>query len=66
MTLVNGAGTAANSKIAAVLFCAGLLPQCVVCCVTWKGGKTDTPVYNSAYIEGIHNLYEFDVGKLSG
>lgn len=25
-----------------------------------------TPVYNSAYIEGIHNLYEFDVGKLSG
>ena len=25
-----------------------------------------TPVYNSAYIEGIHNLYEFDVGTLSG
>lgn len=25
-----------------------------------------TPVYNSAYIEGIHNLYEFDVGKFSG
>lgn len=25
-----------------------------------------TPVYNSAYIEGIHNLYKFDVGKLSG
>ena len=25
-----------------------------------------TPVYNSAYIEGIHNLYEYDVGKLSG
>ena len=22
-----------------------------------------TPVYNSAYIEGIHNLYEFDVGE---
>lgn len=26
----------------------------------------DTPVYNSAYIEGIHNLYEFDCGELSG
>ena len=26
----------------------------------------DTPVYNSAYIEGIHNLYEFDAGPLSG
>ena len=26
----------------------------------------DTPMYNSAYIEGIHNLYEFDVGDLSG
>ncbi|MDY3282410.1 DUF4430 domain-containing protein [Dysosmobacter sp.] len=26
----------------------------------------DTPVYGSAYIEGIHNLYEFDVGELSG
>ena len=25
-----------------------------------------TPVYNSAYIQGIHNIYEFDVGKLSG
>jgi len=25
-----------------------------------------TPMYNSAYIEGIHNLYEFDVGELSG
>ena len=25
-----------------------------------------TPVYNSAYIEGIHNLYEFDCGNLSG
>lgn len=25
-----------------------------------------TPLYNSAYIEGIHNLYEFDVGPLSG
>lgn len=24
-----------------------------------------TPAYNSAYIEGIHNLYEFDVGQLS-
>lgn len=27
---------------------------------------TDTPLYNSAYIEGIGNLYEFDVGELSG
>lgn len=27
---------------------------------------SNTPVYNSAYIEGIHNLYEFDVGNLSG
>ena len=27
---------------------------------------TDTPLYNSAYIEGIHNLYEFDCGELSG
>ena len=27
---------------------------------------TNTPIYNSAYIEGIHNLYEFDVGNLSG
>jgi len=26
----------------------------------------NTPIYNSAYIEGIHNLYEFDVGELSG
>jgi len=26
----------------------------------------DTPLYDSAYIEGIGNLYEFDVGKLSG
>ena len=26
----------------------------------------NTPVYNSAYIEGINNLYEFDVGELSG
>lgn len=25
-----------------------------------------TPMYNSAYIEGIHNLYEFDCGNLSG
>ncbi len=23
-----------------------------------------TPMYNSAYIEGIHNLYEFDCGDL--
>ena len=27
---------------------------------------SNTPVYNSAYIEGINNLYEFDVGNLSG
>nr|WP_312577123.1 DUF4430 domain-containing protein [Sedimentibacter sp.] len=27
---------------------------------------TDTPVYNSVYIEGINNLYEFDCGELSG
>jgi len=27
---------------------------------------TDTPLYDSAYIEGIGNLYEFDVGELSG
>ncbi len=26
----------------------------------------NTPIYNSAYIEGISNLYEFDVGELSG
>ena len=26
----------------------------------------DTPMYNSAYIEGIGNLYEFDCGELSG
>ena len=26
----------------------------------------NTPVYNSAYIEGINNLYEFDCGPLSG
>ncbi|OOB77915.1 MAG: hypothetical protein ATN34_00485 [Epulopiscium sp. Nele67-Bin002] len=26
----------------------------------------DTPIYNSAYIEGINNLYEFDAGNLSG
>ena len=25
-----------------------------------------TPVYNSAYIEGIGNLYEFDCGEVSG
>jgi hypothetical protein len=25
-----------------------------------------TPLYNSAYIEAIHNLYEFDCGELSG
>ena len=27
---------------------------------------SNTPIYNSAYIEGINNLYEFDVGNLSG
>jgi hypothetical protein len=27
---------------------------------------TDTPMYNSAYIEGINNIYEFDVGEKSG
>ena len=27
---------------------------------------SNTPVYNSAYIEGINNLYEFDVGNTSG
>jgi hypothetical protein len=26
----------------------------------------NTPIYNSAYIEDINNLYEFDVGELSG
>ncbi len=26
----------------------------------------NTPVYNSAYIEGIQNIYEFDCGELSG
>ena len=26
----------------------------------------NTPIYNSAYIEGIANFYEFDVGELSG
>lgn len=26
----------------------------------------NTPMYNSTYIEGIHNLYEFDAGELSG
>jgi len=27
---------------------------------------SNTPMYNSAYIEGIHNLYEFDCGESSG
>lgn len=27
---------------------------------------SNTPIYNSAYIEGIHNLYEFDCGERSG
>ncbi|MBQ7792185.1 MAG: DUF4430 domain-containing protein, partial [Clostridia bacterium] len=26
----------------------------------------NTPIYNSAYVEGIANLYEFDCGELSG
>lgn len=26
----------------------------------------NTPMYHSAYIEGIHNLYQFDCGDLSG
>ncbi len=26
----------------------------------------NTPMYNSAYIEGINNIYEFDCGELSG
>ena len=26
----------------------------------------NTPIYDSAYIIGINNLYEFDVGELSG
>jgi len=26
----------------------------------------NTPIYNSAYIEGINNIYEFDVGERSG
>ena len=25
-----------------------------------------TPLYNSSYIEGIANIYEFDCGELSG
>lgn len=25
-----------------------------------------TPAFNSAYVQGIHNLYEFDCGELSG
>ena len=27
---------------------------------------SETPIYDSAYIEGIYNLYEFDCGELSG
>ncbi|MDR1539299.1 MAG: DUF4430 domain-containing protein [Clostridiales bacterium] len=26
----------------------------------------NTPIYNSAYIEGINNIYEYDAGELSG
>jgi len=28
--------------------------------------SVSTPIYNSAYIEGINNIYEFDVGERSG
>jgi len=28
--------------------------------------SVNTPIYNSAYIEGINNIYEFDVGERSG
>ena len=27
---------------------------------------SEAPLYGSAYIEGIHNLYEFDCGEVSG
>lgn len=27
---------------------------------------SESPIYNSAYIEGINNIYEFDCGNLSG
>ena len=27
---------------------------------------SNTPIYNTAYIEGLGNLYEFDVGETSG
>jgi len=27
---------------------------------------SSVPIYNSVYIEGINNLYEFDCGELSG
>jgi hypothetical protein len=26
----------------------------------------NTPIYNSAYLEAINNIYEFDAGELSG
>lgn len=45
---------------------------CSTCCSGCAGsGKIPmefsfTPIYNSAYIEGIYNLYEFDVGDGSG
>ena len=28
--------------------------------------SAETPLYNSVYLEGINNLYEFDCGNLSG
>ena len=27
---------------------------------------SEDPIYSSAYVEGLHNLYEFDGGELSG
>ena len=27
---------------------------------------SEDPIYSSAYVEGMHNLYEFDAGELSG
>ncbi len=31
-----------------------------------SGGNASRFKYNSVYVEGIHNLYEFDTGELSG
>ncbi len=42
----------------------------VLCRVTKEYGiqleYSYTPIYNSSYIEGIYNIYEFDCGNLSG